>query len=337
MLGNFAFAFNAVVPILALMALGYALKCGSLFNEDTLKRMNTFVFRCGLSVMMFCNIYSLDNLSAIPLDLMVFTLLSIILLTLLYVGVAKMVTPHRDRQGVIIQSGFRSNFAVIGAALASALCGTEGKLLATGIQAPGIIYFNIAAVLCLTAFSGAGGQKVSPRTICRRIVTNPLIIGLFTGVVCLTIREFIPRNGQGELLFSLSGTLPFLYAPLNSLAEMATPLVLVIIGAQTDFRAAAGLKREIITGVALRLVVTPVLGFLMAFTAQHFGLLSLTPAVVSVLLAFYGSPVAVAGAVMADSMGCNGELARQHVVWTNTLSMVTLFFWIVLFRQIGLL
>ena len=337
MLGSFAYAFNAVIPILALMALGYWLKRAGIFNEDTLKRMNTFVFRCGLSVMMFCNIYSLDDLSAIPADLMLFTLVSIMLLTLLYTGVARLVTRRRDRQGVIIQSGFRSNFAVIGTALASALCGTEGQLLATGIQAPGIIYFNIAAVLCLTACSDHSGQKISLRTICRRIATNPLIIGLFSGIVCLTAREFIPRDGQGMLLFSLSGSLPFLYAPLNSLAEMATPLVLIVIGGQTDFRAAAGMKQEIAAGVTLRLIVTPVLGFLMAFAAQHFGLLSLTPAVVSVLLAFYGSPVAVAGAVMADSMGCDGELARQHVVWTNTLSMATLFFWIVLFRQVGLL
>lgn len=336
MLGSFAFAFNAVVPILSLMALGYGLKRSGMFREDTLKEMNSFVFRYGLSVMMFCNIYSLENLSDIPLQLMLFTLGSIILLTLLYIAVARAVTGRRDRQGVIIQSGFRSNFAVIGAALASSLCGAEGQLLATGIQAPGIIYFNVAAVLCLTACAG-GGRRVSLRDICRCIVTNPLIIGLFSGVVCLAAREFLPRNEQGALLFSLSGSLPFLYAPLNSLAEMATPLVLIVIGAQTDFHAAAGMKREIAAGVVLRLIVTPTLGFLMAFTAQHFGFLTLSPAVVSVLLAFYGSPVAVAGAVMADSMGCDGELARQHVVWTNTISMVTLFLWIVLFRQTGLL
>ena len=335
MLESFAFAFNAVVPILALMSLGYYLKRICLFNEDTLKRMNTFVFRCGLSVMMFCNIYSLHDLSDIPLTLMFFMLASIILLTLLYAAVAMAATQRRERRGVIIQSGFRSNFAVIGAALASALCGTEGQLLATGVQAPGIIYFNIAAVVCLTMSSG--GQKVSLPMICRRIVTNPLIIGLFSGVVCLVLREFIPRDAQGALVFSLSGSLPFLYAPLNSLSEMATPLVLIVIGAQTDFHAASDMKREIVVGVTLRLIVTPILGFLMAFTAQYFGLLTLTPAAVSVLLAFYGSPVAVAGAVMANSMGCDGELARQHVVWTNTLSMVTLFLWIVLFRQTGLL
>lgn len=337
MLESFSFAFNAVVPILALMVLGYYLKRAGLFNEDTLKRMNTFVFRFGLSSLMFCNIYSLKNLSDIPLALMLFTLASIILLTLLYAGVAMAVTKHRDRQGVIIQSGFRSNFAVIGSALATALCGTEGRLLATGIQAPGVIYFNIAAVFILTTFSGVEGQSVSAGKLCRRIVTNPLIIGLFCGLVCLFAREFIPRDAQGELLFSLSGTLPFLYSPLNSLAEMAIPLILIVIGAQTDFHAASGMKREIIVGVLLRLVVTPVLGFLMAFAAQRAGLITLTPAVVSVLLAFYGSPVAVAAAVMADNMHCNGELARQHVVWTNTLSMATLFLWIVLFRQTGLL
>lgn len=337
MLDNFAFAFNAVVPILLLMLLGYYLKLRGLFNEDTLKRMNTFVFRFGLSVMMFCNIYSLESLSDIPLDLMAISLCTIIPITLLYVGIAMLVTDKPGRRGVIIQTGFRSNFGVIGAALATALCGTEGQRTATGIQAPSIIYFNIAAVLCLTAFSDSGDHSVDFGKILKRILTNPLIIGQFSGVACLVAREFIPRNADGTPVFSLSGTLPFLYSPLQSLGSMATPLVLVIIGAQVDFRAAHGLKKEIITGVVLRLIATPVLGFLMVFAARALGWITLTPAFVAALLAFYGSPVAVASAVMAENMGCDGELARQHVVWTNTISMITLFIWIILFRMAGLL
>lgn len=336
MLENFAFAFNAVMPILLLMLLGYCLKLQGLFNSDTMKRMNTFVFRYGLSIMMFCNVYSLDDLSDIPVDLMVFALGSIMIITVLYLGVAMFATDRHNRRGVIVQTGFRSNFAVIGAALASAMCGAEGSLMATGIQAPGIIYFNIAAVLLLTTFSDSHDHTISIKTIFKRIATNSLILGLFGGVVCLVLREFIPRTADGALVFSLSGTFPFLYSAMESLAAMATPLVLVITGAQVDFRAASGMKKEIIVGVVLRLIVTPILGFAMAFGAQNMGLLTVTPAVASALLAFYGSPVAVAGAVMADSMHCDGELARQHVVWTNTISMGTLFVWIVLFRTVGL-
>lgn len=302
MLSNFAFAFNAVIPILVLTVLGYCIKRSGLFTDEMLKPLNTFVFRYGLSVLMFRNVYSLRSIDDIPLNLMIYTLVSISLITLLYIPLSSFLTKQRNRRGVIIQTGFRSNYAVIGAALASTLCGTEGQLLSTGIQAPSIIFFNVAAVFLLTFYSDSGERRVDVRAIIQQIIRNPLIIGLFCGVVCLILREFIPRRPDGTLVFSLSGTLPFLYAPVNSLAQMAAPLVLIVMGAQFDFCAIGALKNEIVAGVLLRLVVTPILGFAMAFGAQHIGLIQMTPAVVATLLALYASPVAVAGAAMAESM-----------------------------------
>ncbi len=336
MLSNFYFAFHAVIPILALTALGYWIKRSGLFTNEMLPAMNTFAFQYGLSVLMFCNVYSLPSIHDIPLNLMLYTLGSLLLITLLYIPLSALFTKQRSRRGVLIQTGFRSNYAVIGAALASTLCGTEGQLLSASIQAPSIIYYNVAAVFLLTIYSNSDGHRVDPRALVGHILHNPLIIGLFCGVVCLAIREFIPRGPDGTLAFSLSGTLPFLYAPLKSLSQMATPLILIIMGAQFDFCAVAAMKKEIAVGVVLRLVVTPILGFTLAFAAQNMGLISLTPAVAATLLALYASPVAVAGASMAERMNCDGELARQHVVWTSIFSMITLFLWIVLFRSVGL-
>lgn len=47
--------------------------------------------------------------------------------------------------------------------------------------------------------------------------------------------------------------------------------------------------------------------------------------------------MAVAGAIMAEEMGCDGELARQCAVWTSVLSMVSLFLWILILRGAELL
>lgn len=40
---------------------------------------------------------------------------------------------------------------------------------------------------------------------------------------------------------------------------------------------------------------------------------------------------------MAEEMGGDGELARQYVVWTCALSMLTLLLWIVFLREFALL
>ena len=60
---------------------------------------------------------------------------------------------------------------------------------------------------------------------------------------------------------------------------------------------------------------------------------TLTPATVGTLVGVFGSPVASASAVMAEEMGGDGELARQYVVWTCALSMLTLLLWIVFLRE----
>lgn len=337
MLDSFRFAFDAVMPMLLLMLLGYWLRRKNFFEPALVKRMNGFVFSYAIPFLMFNNVYVLNSLSDISFSFLGFVMVSILCITLLSLAAAFVLTTQKNQRGVIMQVGFRSNFAVIGAIMAAALGGEAGSRVAAGMQAPGIIYFNIMAVVCLTIFSDSAEKRVDVKGIFKGIVTNRLIIGLFCGVVCLVAREFIPRTADGALVFSLSGSVPFLYSTITSMAKMATPLAMILLGAQVDFHPAPELKTKIVAGTVLRLVVVPAVGFALAFAAQSLGCITLTPAEVSALLAFYGSPMAVVGAVMAEEMGCDGELARQYAVWTTSLSMVTLFLWILVFRAAGLL
>ena len=56
MFDTFLYAFNAVTPMLLLMLLGWGLKAAHFFDDNLLKRMNSFTFRFGISAMMFRNI-----------------------------------------------------------------------------------------------------------------------------------------------------------------------------------------------------------------------------------------------------------------------------------------
>ena len=118
---------------------------------------------------------------------------------------------------------------------------------------------------------------------------------------------------------------------------MASPLILILLGARVNFSAVGDMKKELAVGVIQRLVLAPAAGFGMAFLAQGLGFFAVTPAVLSALVGMYGSPVASASAVMAEEMGGDAELARQYVVWTSAFSMITLFLWIFLLRAAGLL
>lgn len=336
MLDSIFFAFNAIAPILLLMALGWFLKNRGFFDDKLVKRMNTFVFRCGISALMFQNIYTLSSLGDIPLNAMAFVLLSLVVLTAMGWLEAQIFTNQRRRRGVMIQNSFRSNFAVIGITLAFALGGESAQAVTASMQAPAIIYYNVMAVICLTVYSDRPGKAVDVKGLLREIVTNPMILGQVAGLVCLVIRSFIPRDAQGELAFSLAGDLPFLYTVIGYLADMATPLILVLMGAQVNFSAVGAMKKELVVGVVQRLIAAPAVGFGMAFLAQRLGLLAVTPALVSAFVGVFGSPVAAVSGIMAEEIGGDAELARQYVVWTSVFSMVTLFLWIFALHAAGL-
>ena len=123
---------------------------------------------------------------------------------------------------------------------------------------------------------------------------------------------------------------------MDYLADMATPAILSLIGAQVNFKAVGGMKKELIVGVIQWLMAAPAVGFGLAILARNLGLIAVTPALFSALVGIYGSPsVAVAG-VMTEEIGGDTELARQYVIWTSAFSMVTLFFWIVVLHAAGL-
>lgn len=337
MLDTFLFAFNAIAPMLLLMLLGFYLSHIRFFNGEILKRMNTFTFRFGISAMMFRNVYSLSSLAEIHMNLACFILFCCVVLTAMGFAEAMLFTKQRNRRGIMIQNSFRSNFAIIGILLATSLGGAEGAGIASSMQAPTIIYFNVVAVICLTAYSDQEGRSVDLAGILKSIATNPMILGQVCGILCLAVRQLIPRDAAGELVFSLQNDIPFLYSAVDQLASMASPLILIILGAQVNFSAIGSMKKELVVGIVQRLILAPAAGFVLAFLAQSLGWIQLNPAVVSALIGVFGSPVASASAAMAEEMGGDAELARQYVIWTCALSMLTLLVWIFCFRSAGLL
>lgn len=333
----FWFAFHAVTPMLLLMLLGWGLQAKGVFDENMLHKMNGFTFRFGLSAMMFCNTYGLTSLADFRLNVMACVLFAALVLTGIGWAEGRLFTRQRNRRGIMMQNAFRSNFAIIGTTLAISVGGVAGGAAAASIQAPAIIYFNVASVVCLSIYSDRPGQTACLGQILKGIITNPMIFGQLAGVLCLAVREFIPRDVQGELVFSLAKDFPFLYEPVESLADMASPLILILLGARINFSAVGNMKKELAVGVIQRLVLAPVVGFGVAFLAQWLGIVDVTPALASALVGLYGSPVAAASAIMAEEMGGDGELARQYVVWTSAFSMVSLFMWLVLLRSLQVL
>lgn len=363
----FVTSVNAVVPIILLILLGYLLKRFKFLNQNFIKTGNKFVFKVCLPCMLFINIYDkMDSFADIRWDVVLYSVIAICAIFALGLLTAVLTTKKNERRGVILQCSFRSNFAIIGLTLVERLGGDTG--IAGIISAFSIPVFNILAVVALSVFTekerpalqsslsegeqpsfGEEGAQSSPgvtavkskhslKNILLNIVKNPLIIGVVTGLVFVGIREIERACCGGEVVFSFSGDVKFLYTAVSDLKAIASPLALVVLGGQFEFSAVRGMTKEIVVGVAWRILLAPLLGIGVAILLSNYtNLFTFGPEIYPTLIALFGTPVAVSSAIMAGEMKNDEQLATQLVVWTSVCSIVTIFATVFVLMSCGLL
>ena len=323
------FAINAVAPIILMVAIGYILKKIGFMNESFAKMANKLMFKIFLPAMLFLNVYKIDSLEGMEFGYMLYSVAVLVVVFLCSIPLVILVTKVQERRGAILQATFRSNFALIGFPLAQSLYGEAGAIVATLLSAVVIPIFNIFAVISLSVFRKSD-EKPSVRSIVLGIIKNPLILSVFAGVAALGIRAlFVKFNVD----FRLTDIGP-VYTTLGYLSNLATPLALLVLGAQFEFSAVSNMKKEILFGALMRTLIVPALSLGAAciffgnyFRGEHF----------AAFVALFATPVAVSSVPMAQEMDSDAILAGQLVVWTTLISAFSVFGATYILRLLGIL
>ena len=315
---NLLFTLNAILPIILPILLGYGLKRLHFFSDTFLTEANKLVFKVLSPILLFSNLY-LADLTQINWAFVGYAALAIVVLFLIGMIVVIFI-PNRKQKGVVLQAAFRSNYAIIGIPLATALGGAVAGAEASVVAAVSVPLFNILAVVALSIYDHEDGQKISLKNILFKIVTNPLILGVFCGLVVCGITMGINSVPGNDVVGFLNEYLKFIPDTISTLGKMATPLALIVLGGKFEFKAVKALWRQITVAVALRLVIAPTLFLIIAYFLGFKGSTQF-----AILIALFASPIAVSSAPMAAQMGQDEELAGQIVVWTSALSAFSLF------------
>lgn len=183
---------------------------------------------------------------------------------------------------------------------------------------------NILAVIALTMYMGTNAQKPSIKDMLIKILKNPMIDGIFVGMLCLVIRT-AQQKLLGQVVFSIRGNLPFLYTAISQIAAITSPLALLILGGQFNFTSSGKLFRLIAAGTLSRIVVAPLLAIGGAYLLTRAGVLHCGPLHYPGLIAIFGTPAAVSCPIMAAEMHNDAQLSTQLVVWTHIGSILTIF------------
>lgn len=308
---NLIISFNVVLPLFICIALGYFLRRISMYDGETLKKLNKLCFKVFLPIYLFNNIYTTNLADAFDAKLLAFAVIAIVLLFGVLVFVIPKLETEDAKRGVIIQGIFRSNFALFGLPVAISLCGDEKAgptSLLVGIIVP---IFNILAVITLETFRGG---RPSIRKMVKGIVTNPLIIASLLGIVCNLLKIDLPYAAEKSI---------------TDLGRVATPLSLVALGGDFKFVKVRGYIKQLLITVSGKLVISPLimitLGILLGFRNEM-----LIP-----IMIMFGAPTAVSSYPMAQQMDGDGELAGEIVVFTSGFAILTIFVWIFVLKQFG--
>ena len=300
-MGSFVVAFNAVMPVVLLVAFGYFLKQQRYFNKTTIAQLNKLCFDLLLPIVTFDNIRRTNLNEVFDLRFVLYTAGSIFIAIFLLVILVPLFETDRKKQGVIIQGTFRSNFVMLGIPLSSYIAGENSVVLASMLIMVIIPIFNAAAVVLLSIY---GGHGVNRKQLIIDVCKNHMIIASILGIIISLIHPSIPH---------------FLDKSLTDIGKVGAVFPIIVLGAMLDFsKLSANFKNLLIT------VMGKLIGMPLIFitSAVYLGFSSNE---IVALVALYGSPTAVISAVMAEQLGCDHELAAQVVVFSTVISCITIF------------
>lgn len=312
LLNSFLLSLNAITSLFFIMAVGYAAKRALRLEKDMIRRFNSLVFYTLLPIMLFNNIYRSDIRANTNLRCLGLALAIIFVMFALTWHFIKHIEPADELRGVMIQASFRSNFLLLGVPLIQELCPNADLATVSVLLAVVVPCFNVLAVFTLERF---GSSHVSYRQVFLGILKNPLIIASAAGV-----------------LASLSGVrLPaFVMNPVSQMGTAASPVALLLLGAEFELHSLREHRRNLAVCTAMRLIVYPAAALPVA------ALFGLRGPEFAALISMFATPAAVSSFSMAVQMGGNAELAACAVTTTTLLSSVTMFFWIFLFKSLGM-
>ena len=312
MLSNFLVCINAVIPLFILLVIGYLVRRTGLLTDEEVHRFNHMVFLVFFPPLMFQNLYGNNDGFLPDGKLLLFAVPFILCVILLSIPLVKKIEKNPRSQGAMIQAVYRSNFILMGLPVAINIFG-KGNVSQTALLIAVIVpMYNVVSVIILESFRGS---KPDIGQILKKVATNPIILGAVAGILAILLGITLPKP---------------IATTVEWMADVTTPMALILLGASFDITTVKGQKRNLIFCILMRLVVVPALWLSLAALLGFRGVQFVG------LIAMLATPMAVSSYTMADSMDSDGELAGNCVIFSTPLSCITLFFWLFLFKSLGM-
>lgn len=311
---NLMFSLNATVPVFMMMVFGWFVHKVKLLDEHSTAQINKFVFRTLLPALLFMDLSTADFRAVWDTKFVIFCITA----TLISVGIAclySFLNKDKCERGEIIQASYRSSAAILGIAFVKNIYG-EATMAALMIVGTVPIY-NIIAVIALSLTSPDKNNTKSKKALflntLKGIATNPIILGIAVGIIWSLLE--IPQ----PVILSKS---------VSYLANMATPLSLIALGASFKFEDAKG-KLPVTLGIVfIKLVLF--CGIFLPIAVK----LGFRGEKLIAILVMLGSATTGSCFVMSKNFGHKGTITAFAVMLTTLCSAFTLTAWLFILKSL---
>lgn len=317
-MSDFLFSLNVTFPIFMVMVIGYILRQTGMLNDNFVTIANRFNFKVTLPVMLFRDISTVAIREVFDLKYVLFCALASTICFWVIWGGAKLLIRDKSLVGAFVQASFRSSVAVMGLAFIGSIYGKSamGPLMIIGA----VPLYNIFSVIVLTFEAKEDeNQKRDTSKIRQALVNiakNPIIIAIVLGLVVALLEIHFP---------------PMVNSTITNIAQMATPLALIALGAGFEGKKALAKIKPTIAAAFVKLVAQPLVFLPIAAWMGFRG-----DKMVAILI-MLASPTTPSCYIMAKSMKNDGVLTASIVVATTLLAAFTLTGWIFILKHMGLI
>lgn len=312
---NFIYSINATLPIFLVMVIGYALKQKGMFSDDFVTCANKFNFKVTLPMMLFRDISGVDIRAVFDIRYVLFcAIVSTVCFWVIWGGV-KLLVKDKSIRGAFVQASFRGSAAVMGLVFIQNIYGSSAMGPLMIISA--VPLYNIFSVIVLTFESNEAegldkGEKI--KKACINICKNPIILAILAGFIVALIGIDFPSVVDKTV---------------NLMAQLASPLALIIIGAGFEGRKALAKMKPTMVASLIKLVIQPLI-FLPVAACMGF-----TGEKMIGILVMLAAPTTPSCYIMAKSMKNDEVLTASVVVTTTLLAAFTLTGWIFILKSLG--
>ena len=246
--------FTTIIPIFAIILLGWISRKKGFIHADFIGPANSLVFYIAIPAMIFSAISRATLTAHFNAGILVITLSTAMVACVFAWVFGRACRLKQGQLGSYVQISFHGNLGYIGLAVAFYYLGEDGFVKASILTGFLMIVQNLLSVLSLTFNAHQPDSARHGRTIVRNLVGNPVILSAMAGIICSFLKIPIPLIVQRSL---------------DILSGLALPMALLIIGASISFQEARHRIKWVLSSSTTKLFLMPGLGYI-AFRSLGF-------------------------------------------------------------------